>query len=749
MHIGRTYGELKELWARSRSEMQARYESRETSFVPNLLPEDAVEMSLAEFLEIIRGRFGRAVDTALEPEATDPALPVGDLPPELQGPLIGTATTPDWLTRANLGAVNVRTVRSFFNVAKYALTLPAYQNVIHLLPIWEPGVVGSLYGISSFQINAEFIDSEAAEAFPHLESSERQLRATLNLLRVMGFAVGMDVIPHTDRFSEVVLANPGYFEWLRREDLRIVDHRAELHEEVQGRIAAFVREYGPAAPAGGSPANPQGGRTGSQSSRSKKPPDWTRELHPEELFSEGVDEARRRRILFGLPEDKHARDVRRGQLVQYLHRYGYEPVPATMAPPYRGLEVDPGELHENHAGNEWRDYRITRPQSMSRVFGPLARFKLYERARDNRNWEIDFSRPRTEVWDYVCRRYAEMQRRFGFEFMRGDMSHVQMRPEGVPHHVDRHYDLLKAVRNWIREENDAPYFGYFAEGFLAPRNVMGYGDEVDHLEASDADTTLGDLQAVPVESAEFVQRLRWYRDIADCRWTVPSLTIMTGDKDDPRFDEFYRSGSELRLFLALFMTDMPSYMALGFETRDVHHAPAPNEHYTKLFVFQEKSGPKATTGPYRFGRNGNLFYHVSRIRLFASRVLPEIQGAPIRWLVPPDATAGRRFFAWTQQNNPRWVFVANADTTEEVWNFNIPAGFVGPAFQPPGAPRSDEMGEAQDGRSLQLELAFTTAGELSPEERAVLRSNGRTFKIEHLGAGEGRAYRIVSGSVGA
>ena len=37
-------------------------------------------------------------------------------------------------------------------------------------------------------------------------------------------------------------------------------------------------------------------------------------------------------------------------------------------------------------------YRITEPEEMSRVFGPLTRYKLYGRKEDNANWEIDLSK---------------------------------------------------------------------------------------------------------------------------------------------------------------------------------------------------------------------------------------------------------------------------------------------------------------------------------------------------------------------
>jgi hypothetical protein len=706
MSLGRTYRELKDIWRARGADERRSWEHGECSFVPNLLPEDAVAEPIEAILPALRRRFGSsAVDAALAPENTDPTVAVSSRHVGLLGPAASREDA-SWLRRTNMVGVNVRTIGSFFSVVKYAMTLPAAQDSIHLLPVWEPGVVGSLYGISSFNINGEFLSTELAAAFSHLDTPERQLRAVVNLLHVMGYAVGMDVIPHTDRFSEVVLAHPQHFEWLRREDLRIVDHRADLHTEVQKRILDFLELYGPAVTETGSPEEtvPEG----------------------EGLFDAEFDEARRSRVLFGEVADKEARDARRGELAKHVYRHGYEPVPATMAPPYRGIEVDPNTHYEDGDGHIWRDYRITEPQSMSRVFGPLARYKLYERLDDNRNWEIDFSRPREEVWRFVCERYAHMQRVFGFDFMRGDMSHVQMRPDGVPEEIDRRYDLLKAVRGYIREENAAPHFGYFAETFMAPRNVMAYGDEVDHLEACDAEVTLGDLQSVPLESDEFLWRLRRYRDIADTRWVTPSFTIMTGDKDDPRFDSFYRAGNELRLFIGLFLTDMPSYMALGFESRDIHNSPAPNEHYTKLYVFQERDGPKATNGPYRFGRNGNLFYNLTRIRRFADEILPEIVGAQCRWLVAPDATASQRFFAWTQAGRPRFVFVANAHTEEAVVNFNIPAGAG------PGGPAA----------TATLEPVFSTVEGLAEAELAA-PGNGLGFKVRRLEPGEGRVYRIA------
>jgi hypothetical protein len=595
--------------------------------------------------------------------------------------------------------INTRTIGSFWNIVKYTLTVPKLQDCIHLLPIWEPGVVGSLYGISSWQINTEFFSDELAEVHPQLDSAEKQLKAVINLLHALGKAVGMDVIPHTDRFSEVALANPHYFEWLQREDTEIVDHSDNLHVRVQDAITDFLGASGPACPEDTVlPSGPG-------------------------FFTQDCSEDRRLRILFGPPEDRPGRSRRRNQLVKHLNTYGLEPVPATMAPPFRGLQVDPESKYTDSQGNTWYDFSITKPEAMSRVFNPLARYKLYGRLDDNRNWQIDFDNPRREVWQYMCEKYSDVQRRFGFDFMRGDMSHVQMRPEGVPEAVDGYYDILSAVKRYIQKDRGVSHFGYFAETFLAPRNTMVYGDEVDHLEASDADTTLGDLQSTCVGSPEFLQRLRQYRDLLETRSFAPSFSVMTGDKDDPRFDRFYLTGNAVRLFLAYFLTDMPSYTALGFETRDLHHKPAPNEHYTKLFVFQEALGPKATSGPYEWGKNGALFSTVTRLRVFADVIFTRIQRKPVRWLIHADPTAEQKHIAWTQTGvDPEFVFLANTDTERTVENFKIPSIPSIPADEP-------------------LVCTFSTA-EKVPRSDAVLTLQGKGYTVMRLGRGEGRVYQV-------
>jgi hypothetical protein len=593
-----------------------------------LMPADALRTPMSDVASHLAKHFGEDFFAALMPEHRIPSP---------------AATHKDcaWMRTANTVGINVRTIGSFWNIIPYCLTLPKAQNTIHILPIWEPGVVASLYGPASWKINPEFYSSELAYNFPHLDSVEKQLKVVVNLLHLLGKNVGMDVVPHTDRYSEMVLANPEHFEWLQRQDLKIIRHNSDLWRAVRSLIFEYLTNFGPAI-------------TGWNSPRSEV-----------ELF-EALPEELRLALLFGEKHDYAGRLRRRKELIEVLYQMGYETVPATMGPPYRGIEVDPGPSARviDEEGRVWLDYRITKPEKFSRVFGPLARYKLYFSQTDNANWELDFSKPCVETWDYVKAQYHKVQSEFDFDFMRGDMSHVQMRPEGVPTHPDEYYDLLGAVKQHIGVGK--PYFAYFAESFLAPPGEMAYGDESEHLAASHADSTLGDLQSEPIHTPRFVEELARYRQILDQGQFAPNFTVMTADKDDPRFDSYYLHGNEVRYFMAMFLTDMPSYMGLGFECRDAHPYPAPNEHYTKLYVFQTQEGPKSTKGPYQWGSNRRLYHNILQIKELADEILPQIEGAPIKWLSGPSPDNLGKALVWTQSLQSKFIFAVNLGRDNEV-----------------------------------------------------------------------------------
>ena len=630
MNFPETYEDFRQSWANNQQTAISLYIANNQTFIANLLPEQAVQMPSMQLAYILEKRFGQHdFYQALNPENTM-ASPVQN------------HEDATWLKTVNMVGINVRTIDTFWNVVKYSLTLPKSQSSIHLLPIWECGVVASLYGMASWNINPAFFDAELAMAFPHLNTVEKQLKVVTNLLHLMGKTVGMDVIPHTDRYSEVTLANPQFFEWLQRKEFEIIDHSENLHEKVQLSILDFIYQYG--------------------GTFSEYYPRQKEKFFDNKVFSE----ENRLRFLFGEKNNLEGRTQRRNQLISHLFSQGYEPVPATMAPPYRGLEVDNREEAKtlDEDGRIWRDYVITKPEGMSRVFGPLARVKLYESKNDDLDWEIDFTKPRYEAWEYMAQKYQGFASQYNFDFMRGDMSHVQMNPNVTPSEKSIYYDVHKYIKKKIKQEK--PFFGYFAESFLAPPNTMAYGNEEDHLEDSDADTTLGDLQSMVVGTERFISEFARYHHLLTTRKFAPNFTIMTADKDDPRFDEFYLKGNEIRMFMGLFLTDMPSYMALGFEQRDPHPYPAPNEHYTKLYVFQLSKGDKATHGKYIWGQNGKLFSNLSVLKIISDKISRNIDNQAIEWLIKPDVTGKNKIISWTQKEKPQYIFVVNLDIENDI-----------------------------------------------------------------------------------
>lgn len=618
---------LFDVWRQNHYVFKEKYQSHGTSYIPYLLPEIAVQLNVYEILEILQRRLGSDVlQKALNPNETidSPVKHYSD----------GT-----WLKKSNMVGVNVRTIGNFFNVIKYTLTVPKSQDSVHLLPIWEPGVVGSLYGVTSYNINTEFFSHELANAIPSLNTVEKQLKVVINLLHAMGKSVGMDVIPHTDRFSQMVFAYPRFFEWVRRVGGRIISNSEGIFREVEEIIWHFLHRNGTA--------------NGTPISYSKNT-----------FFSSDIPiltDDQRMEILFGHKDNYHGRLHRRIALMHELIYQGYETLPMTMAPPYRGLHINPDDFILDENGNRWYTYEFDNPQGMSRVFGPLARYKFHFSKDDNANWEIDFENPNKAAWEYLSAKYYECQQQFNIDFMRGDMAHVQPRSTGVPKEIDDYYDPLRGIKKYVQERG-VPYFAFFAETFLAEPDVMGYGDELDHLEAIEADATLGDLQASVVGTADYMSKFINYYKWLKTRNFAPNYTIITADKDDPRFDEFYRTANQLRMFVGLFLTDMPSYMSLGFETRNLHLQRGKNEEYTKLYVFEirdDNEVDKVTHGPFIWGRNQEQFMVFQQLRELAEKYWEEIKERSTIWLIEP--TESEKLMVWSLEGNRNFIFMANLD----------------------------------------------------------------------------------------
>lgn len=616
------YLNQKQYWQQNAQLIISNYTSQKISFLSGCQPNLCLQMPTTQIIYILSKRFGEeTLRFCLNHNNSYPS-PIAEI------------ENTDWLKKVSMIGVNIRTIGGFWSLIKYAFTLPNHVSSIHLLPIWECGVVASLYGIASWRINTEFFDKDFASQFPHLNNAEKQLKVVVNLLHLMGKTVGFDVVPHTDRYSEITLANPFHFEWLQRKDFEILDHSDTLTNVVAERIVEFICL--------------NGSLSGDYFPRNAK------DFFDDDKNNEEV----RLRILFGSNNDVQSRNSRRNHLINFLFEKGYEPVPATMAPPFRGLIVDPSDQAKtvDEEGRIWRDYIIEKPQKMSRVFGPLARYKLYESVDNNKNWQLDFSKPRKHVFEYIGKKYLEVCQKYNFDFMRGDMSHVQMNPQVVDSQINEYYDIHKFVKRAIQKVK--PNFGYFAESFLVDDNLMAYGNEAKHLNDSDTDTTLGNLQSYALNDSEFYTEFIKYFELVGTNNFTPNFTIFTADKDDPRFDSFYLEGNNCRYFMATFFKYFPSYSSLGFEIRDIHFEPAPNEHYTKLYVFQVPEGPKSTHGPYKLGKNGVLFKEITAINNLADSIFQKSEQIEFELITNIQNFEIERNIVWTLQiGSKKYLFI--------------------------------------------------------------------------------------------
>ena len=107
-------------WQRNYPTYLAKYQSGKTSYVPNLLPQTAVQFSVHQTLDILQKRLGTdRMRQALDPQQSVPS------------PVLGQQNG-QWLRQSRMVGINVRTIGSFWNVINYVLT--------HRLPRQHPPV---------------------------------------------------------------------------------------------------------------------------------------------------------------------------------------------------------------------------------------------------------------------------------------------------------------------------------------------------------------------------------------------------------------------------------------------------------------------------------------------------------------------------------------------------------------------------------------------------------------------------------
>ena len=144
---------------------------------------------------------------------------------------------------------------------------------------------------------------------------------------------------------------------------------------------------------------------------------------------------------------------------------------------------------------------------------------------------------------------------------------------------------------------------------------------------------------------------------------------MTGDKDDPRFDEFYLTGNEARLFTAL---SSPICPVIWRSVSNAGTLTPPRRPTSTIPSSTSSASAVARRRPevYVFGKTPG-FTTGYQPASAAEQILPQIVSADTHWLLPPDATAATRVIAWTQSPH-HGSFCRQSGWKEAAVNIKIP-----------------------------------------------------------------------------
>lgn len=154
-----------------------------------------------------------------------------------------------WMTRASYGFVNVRATgpdpEQTGSFASASRLLPLLRvSALHLAPFFE-SVHGIVYCQTSFTIIADDVTHLGWEraGFDRYD----QLRYLIDCCHLLGMSAGVDLTPHTARFSRLSVCDPELFRWVQLTPDRQrlaggMTHDDQYRHEAQRRIAGKVRE---------------------------------------------------------------------------------------------------------------------------------------------------------------------------------------------------------------------------------------------------------------------------------------------------------------------------------------------------------------------------------------------------------------------------------------------------------------------------------------------------------------------------
>jgi len=458
-----------------------------------------------------------------------------------------------WCQTLKIIGINPRITKTYWGIVKYAMSFP--ENGIHIMPLYKTGD-GSLYVQNNWELNEDFYDEDLANL--GFKTCEEQLKFIINILHAMGKIVGFDALAHCDNFSEIVLTNPKLFEWVKLNDDKTAQipfdkiNYNKLYLEVQNTIIDFLKL-------------------------------------PENTFE--LDENERNELIFPKNIDKFKR---RMELRKAIRNNGIEPIPVVEHAPCRPVVFDKITKENNES---WATFKVENKSNSARIFGAITPYKLY--------YIDNFGYPRkndfyAESWDYFSSKINDFQRKFNFDFLRADMAHNQCSHSHREEKDINCPELWTYVKNNIQENK--PYFATVAEAFYSKYYIDGISDMIN----KDFDIVIGEMNFKNLDK-EYLNLIDDYiKPFRENFFFYPSVTIFTNDGDLECHNHLFESNNKnlARYFISLFL-NLPSYMGMGFELRDIN--PKNSYNYSNQYV-------KKQNEDYRFGNNIEFLNKLNEIR---------------------------------------------------------------------------------------------------------------------------------------
>ena len=505
-------------------------------------PIDCLNLNFRQSIEILKNKIGI--------EEFKKAIDINYIYPSK----ISNFRNTSWTKTIKIVGINPRITKTFWGIVKYAFSLK--EDAIHIMPLFETGD-GSLYVQNSWDINEDFLDENLAK-LGYSKPSE-QLKLIVNILHAMGKIVGFDAMAHCDNFAKIVLLNPKLFEWVKLEENKTsqipfdkLDYN-KIYLDVEKIIIEKLNL-------------------------------------PNTLFS--LNEKIREELIFpkNINEFK-----RRMELRKAIRSHGIEPIPVVEHAPSRPIIFEKIETYKNE---DWAVFKVENKKDCAKIFGAMTPYKLYTTDQKGYPKKNDYC---VEAWDYFSDKIKKFQKEYNFDFLRADMAHNQTSHS----HIEKDKDvscpeLWAYVKSNIQEEK--PYLATIAETFYSKYYIDGILDMVN----KDFDVVIGQMNFQELDK-HYLNLIDDYINIFENNFSFhPCVAIFTNDGDLKTRNHFLKSNkiNLLRCFISLFL-NLPSYMGIGFELRDIN--PKNENNYSNSYV-------KKQAVEYSFGKNYNFLKKFNKLR---------------------------------------------------------------------------------------------------------------------------------------